>query len=166
MIYPIRPLLPANGGTFYPPISNFWVNECQQEDAYQIVEATPDDPIPPEVLPSEYLSLPSDTRFFTGTHQKADFSSEPVLGYLDRQRLFHIIVGSDDADRRYVGVYSDTRTDPQNAARLVLFPETFAGRQLVLLVCPSNSAATAATCPGIDNEILELEPGPTACAAP
>jgi hypothetical protein len=112
----------------YPPISNFWRNECNEEDVYFLSTSDND----PEVEPNIADNLPANQVPFVS----ADGS--PLEGYVDlATRLIHLRVGPSNARRSYIGVYSNTGL-PQ-VYRMVLFPEATPGRQVVAYVCNAPS---------------------------
>jgi hypothetical protein len=107
----------------YPPVSDFWVNECDVDDIYFLSEESPED---------QTSTIRPFTQVLSDTPDK-----EAITGFIDMQTLLvHMTVTSDGASRSYIGIYSDTGAE--GIFRLLLFPENAPGRQLVLSVSESG----------------------------
>jgi hypothetical protein len=131
--------------TRYPPIENFWHNECEGSDTY-LLEGDSD---------SQGVADAGVPRTFIGHH----IADEPIAGHVDRSTgLFYMTVGADSGSARtYVGTYADTQSN--RAFRLVLFPENQAGHQLVLFVCDTGADWTTCTDSGGPTPVPAPAPG-------
>jgi len=128
-------------GTFYPPIDDLWRNECDDVDSYQLLSFGLG-----AQAPSNFPNgFPGGVFYFQSGDDgddaiPADGSGPPpprIAGYIDpTSHLVHMIVGAGRLARSYVGVYSLPK--PALGGRIVLFPETSPGRQLVLFVCEAD----------------------------
>jgi hypothetical protein len=110
----------------YPPIDNFWINECDTNDSYFLQLG--------DVVGSQRRFVLSES---------ADPATAPagIQGYLDTDTaLFHMSVSTNGGSRSYIGVYSDTGV--ADVYRVVLFPEFGPGRQLVMSVGAQGTIPT------------------------
>lgn len=113
----------------YPPISDFWVNECDPDDIYFLQEPFPADEVAPLIRPF--------TQVDNGDPDQPP-DQGAITGFIDMQTLLvHMTVTNGSTSTSYIGVYSDTGRD--FTFRLILFPEAAPGRQLVLSVSEDGS---------------------------